>query len=192
MIKKYIAITVGVLLSIGLIGWNVSQELRYRKDPLEESFREFQIMSAEDFHILWHKKYYKSVYVLDCKTQYDEWNCSVAVWGVLIDLGANLQFKDEEGKYINTEEILKQLKLYSYKIRKAKDIKGKEIVVFKPNKNNIPHVAFIERINHKKNILLLEMNAVPGGTNYRWIKYNDKKIDEIYPVTQGLWRGEEE
>lgn len=190
--KKIIAIVTGSLIILGLIGWNISQEFRYRKNPLEESFLKFQEMSGMDLHIAWHKKHYKSVYVLNCKTQYDEWNCSVAVWGMLIDLGANLNFKDENGKYINTEEILEKLKLYSYRIRKSKDIKGKEIVVFKPNKRDIPHVAFLERINHKKLIALIEMNAVPGSTNYRWIKYNDPKIEGIYPVTQGLWKGENE
>lgn len=192
-IKKIILITIGsifIFIFLLMLSWNILQVAKYVKDTSERTFMEFQELEPEEFHIKFHRKHFDSVYKLDCKIQYDEWNCSVAVWGMLIDLGANLDFKNSDGVYINTDEIHKLLKLHSYKVKSPTNIKGKEIVIFKRNGNDIPHVAITERVNYRRRILIMEMNTIAGGVNYRWIKFNDWRIEGIYPVTLGLWRGE--
>ena len=188
-----IAILAGILLTGSFILWNLSLENRIeliQKDPDEINYKQFKAIAPENFHSQIHKKYCESVYVLDCRVQYNEYNCSVFVAEVLKNHGAKIDLKNKRtGKYVNTDELYKKFKYHSYKLKSTAEIDHICVAFFKPNGNDIPHVAFVERANHRRNLLIIEMNVSSGGINYRWLKFKDWRIQGIYPITRGIFEG---
>ena len=177
----------GIILSAMI--FNMIRVNRIDQDPSERSFLKFQRMSGKELHIFWHEKFHNSKYVLDCKIQYNEYNCSTAVIDALMDLGANLNHSDKKGNYINVTGLEKILVEHSYKITRVSNIVGREVVIFKRNSRGLRHAAMVERRMPKSKIMIMEMTGLSGGVNYRTISFKDKRVQAIYPVTRGLWQG---
>lgn len=189
-----------LFLVTSIIGWcfyfNKSYKIPYdrmsKKEKyitLVETWKYYRSLSAMDIHCAWEKKFVQSKYKLaNGNILLNEYNCSTAVIDFLWDFGS-LAIMEKSNEIGDRLERYVKLDL-AKKRNKVNDVGTTDIIIFHPGKSGISHIGIVERINHKKKIVYMDMNGIYDDVGFRYISWGDYRIKNIYSCSFAFWCGE--
>lgn len=190
-----------ILCIISSIGWGLAYYYKPEtpKDKLQKMSFDERISylkmtydyysrdaTSKELHVQWLKMFDDFEYKTAGNPNFERADCLHAVWVFLNSYGANVVLEE-------IPNMIKRLKTTSKKRTSFKSIKSGDIIIFKPRKyknrkKEVWHIGIIEKTVNNY-IFYMDVNALIKTRGFNAIKYGDKKIHSIYPITLSYWMG---
>lgn len=144
------------------------------------TWTEFQRLTGKDIHQIWVEKYYYVVYQLNGNSKENRYDCFSSLFLLLKSYGANLPLQ-------RVEEFFETLKILSKSRVSLKEVKEKDLIIFKMKDGNW-HIGIITKIKGDK-LYYCDVNVLDGAGYNKIINYGNYAIKGIFPISLKVWMG---
>ncbi len=154
-------------------------------EHLEKTFREYKKIESKSFHDTWLNLFNKAIYKSGGNPNFNEYDCISSCWKFFKVLGSNIKFD-------SIPKIIARLNYTSFRIRKLKNVKSGDIIIFKPiwaKGRQRWHMGIIEKV-HRSGVFYMDVNAKVGTRDFKFISFYNKKIRGMYRMTFAYWVGD--
>ena len=185
---------IGVIIT-GLIVWVFLSEINEKSNKVEievknlsdtivqlqNSYNKFRTMSGSQLHDVWNQLFWSCEYLRDGKIREDQYDCATAETKFWRTLGANVVYESTEMKEARLKRVANPHK-------SIKTVRVGDIVIFKRT-GKYGHISIVDRVR-KTRIRVMDFNELDNGQGFETMKFNDLKIQNIYPMNFDYWCGD--
>lgn len=177
-----VAVPAGFIMVDKKVPVVIPENLTDTMRELRESYDNFRGMSGLQLHIFHSKLFFYGRYRMDGRIKENEYDCAESETMFWRSMGANVEYETTEDKEGRMGKICKpHVSIQTVEIG--------DIIFFKRSEK-YGHISIIEYIDKDKKIMrYMDMNVNENGPGYNTIRFDDQRIQAVYPMNFAYWCG---